>query len=224
MDDGLDLRGTRRDLLSGIPDSYYGFIFHYYRAEVYRETNWRNRLDTTTNWAIVVTAGIVSFTFSYSHISHAALLLNNLVVWFFLYIESRRYRYYSLLRYRTRVMEQHILGPIISGKKPLTRNTNWLVKLAQTLQVPKVTMSRMEALAWRLRRNYVMIFPLLFLVWLGKISLHPVRALSLSDMLQNARLLFIPGELVFAAFWLNVVSAVIFAYYYTIKSHHDDLP
>jgi uncharacterized membrane protein len=40
-----------------------GAIAHLYRAEIYRSTVWRTRLDSTTNWAVVTTGIALSATF-----------------------------------------------------------------------------------------------------------------------------------------------------------------
>lgn len=206
-----------------LPESTYGFIYHYYRAEVYRETNWRNRLDVTTNWAIVVTAAILSFVFTNEDVAHTAILVNFVIVWFFLYVESRRFRYYSMLKDRTRLIETHLLSPLLKlGKLP--PSDIWRKALAVSLNEPKTTMSRLESVAWRLRRNYIMIFPMIFLAWLAKIQTHPVGARSLADVYLNAKLWFIPGEYVISAFFVSIITTVALALYLPTKSNMDDLP
>ena len=50
-----------------------GALAHLYRGEVYRSTIWRTRLDTTTNWAVVVTS--VSFTVAFGSAQATALPL-----------------------------------------------------------------------------------------------------------------------------------------------------
>lgn len=205
-------------------ESAYGFIFHYYRAEVYRETNWRNRLDVTSNWAIVVTAGILSFVFTEEKATHTVILVNFLLVWFFLYIESRRFRYYMILKDRTRLLEKHIFSDVFSGKKVNIKNMRWTKELIDSFHQPKVTMSRIESISWRLRRSYLLIFPILFLAWLAKIQSSPIKAVNLGQMLDNARLWFVPGWLVFYGFLLAVITTVIFALYLPERSDGDDLP
>src|SRR4028119_959467 len=39
-------------------------MVHFYRGEVQRSNTWRNRLDTTTNWAVLTTGATLSFVFS----------------------------------------------------------------------------------------------------------------------------------------------------------------
>ena len=41
-----------------------GVLAHLYRAEVYRSTIWRTRLDNTTNWSIVTMGIALSSSFS----------------------------------------------------------------------------------------------------------------------------------------------------------------
>ena len=38
-------------------------MVHFFRAEVTRANVWRQRLDTTTNWAVVTTGAVISFAF-----------------------------------------------------------------------------------------------------------------------------------------------------------------
>jgi uncharacterized membrane protein len=69
-------------------------MVHFFRAEVARANVWRQRLDTTTNWAVITTGASISLAFTESEISHIVVMLNLLLVTVFLLIEARRYRYY----------------------------------------------------------------------------------------------------------------------------------
>src|SRR5574342_1365485 len=80
-------------------------MVHLFRAEIQRANVWRQRLDTTTNWAVVSTGATLSIAFSQPSIHHAIIILNTLLVMWFLFIEARRYRYYELWSYRVRLME-----------------------------------------------------------------------------------------------------------------------
>src|SRR3989338_6897379 len=162
--------------LESLPESYYGFVYHYYRAEVYRETNWRNRLDTTTNWSIVVTAAMLSFVFSNPQAQPSIILIFFFLFFFFFYTKPRRYRYYSLLRERTRIIEKQILPQIFLGKAKKLNKSRWRERLVKSFTDMKVPMGRLESVAWRLGRNYLLIFPLIFISWLVKIQSFPVPA------------------------------------------------
>lgn len=214
------------DFLENVPESFYGFFFHYYRAEVYRETQWRNRLDVTTNWAIVVSAALLTFAFTEERVPHHVILINFFVVWFFLYVESRRFRYYSVLKERTRLIERQLLAPIFSGEdiENTTKKVDFKNKLVQSFKEPHVVMSRLESIAWRLRRNYIFMFPLLFLVWLVKIQSYPKLAINIQQMFDNARVWFIPGEYVFSGFITAILATLTIAFYIPNASHNDDLP
>jgi uncharacterized membrane protein len=68
-------------------------MVHLYRGEVSRANTWRTRLDGTTNWAVLTTGGTLSFAFSSPSSPHIMILLNSLLIGFFLLIEAHRYRY-----------------------------------------------------------------------------------------------------------------------------------
>src|SRR3970040_1756861 len=67
-------------------------MVHLFRAEIQRANVWRQRLDTTTNWAVVSTGATLSVAFSQPDIHHGIIILNTLLVIWFLFIETRRYR------------------------------------------------------------------------------------------------------------------------------------
>lgn len=209
---------------SEIGDKYFGFLFHYYRAEVYRETNWRSRMDVTSNWAIVVTGAILSFAFGEPRVPHAVIILNYCIVLFFLYIEARRFRTYVMLRERTRLMEKHLLGPVFSGQSVSSAN-EWSAPLVESLSSPRVPMSRVESVAWRLRRQYVFVLPVIFAAWIARIYTVPHAADSLAEAVRQAQLWFIPGNVVFSVFVFSLIACVVLAYVYVPRaSLIDDLP
>ena len=110
------------------PGNLVNAMVHLYRAEVGRANLWRNRLDTTTNWAVVTTAAALTFTFSAAENPHFLLLLVLMLVLTFLLIEARRYSYYALWYYRVRLLEIGFFGSIL----PTTNQVSQLVSsLAQ---------------------------------------------------------------------------------------------
>jgi uncharacterized membrane protein len=54
---------------------YIAAVVHMYRGELYRANAWRMRLDTTTNWAILTTAGLLTFSFGPGTHTHWVMLL-----------------------------------------------------------------------------------------------------------------------------------------------------
>ena len=71
-------------------------MVHLFRAEIQRANVWRQRLDTTTNWAVIATGAALSIAFSQPNVHHGVIILNTLLVTWFLFIEAHRYRYYEL--------------------------------------------------------------------------------------------------------------------------------
>ena len=214
--------GVIKDL-KDLPESYYGFIFHYYRGEVYRETNWRNRMDTTTNWSIVVTAAILSFAFSNENIPHSVILVNYVLVLFFLYIESRRFRYYWQLRQRTRLIEKNLLSGIFGGKEG-KEPIDWKEKLVASFHSHDVGMSRFESIGWRIRRNYFLILRMIFISWIAKVGSYPYRAANIIEFLYNAKVWIFPGVIVLSVFLFSVIAALALALYVPYSEHSSDLP
>ena len=173
-------------------------LCHYYRAEMDRANTWRKRLDVTTNWAIVTTAAFLSVSFGNPKFPHFVIILATIFVLFFLIIESRRYKYFDLWRWRIALLNENFFTQVISpGTRPL--RDNWREMLSSELRNSKFKISFMEAFGRRLRRNYSWIFILLGICWFAKIVIHPTPLEHISDILQRATVFdLIPGSVVLA--------------------------
>ena len=79
-------------------------IAHFYRGEMNRLTAWRSRMDFTTNWAVIAAAGLLSFSFRNPN-ADAIFIVTIATLWFLLTVESRRYRFYDVWRWRVRILE-----------------------------------------------------------------------------------------------------------------------
>ena len=169
-------------------------MVHLFRAEVTRANVWRQRLDTTTNWAVVTTGASISLAFTESEISHIVLILNLLLVTIFLLIETRRYRYYELWSSRIRLMETDFFAAMLVP--PFHPSADWAEGLAENLLLPRFPISNLEALGRRLRRNYLWIYVVVGFAWLAKLWLFPSMAVSLAEMASRAKVGPISGELV----------------------------
>ena len=90
-----------------------GAIAHLYRGEIYRSTLWRTRLDTSTNWSVVSLGIALSVTYASRDASPLPLILVGILIFFFLIIESRRYRYFNVFRARARWLEMHFYAPML---------------------------------------------------------------------------------------------------------------
>lgn len=167
---------------------------HLYRGEVQRSNTWRTRLDSTTNWAVVTTAAALTFVFGDRDNPHVMIILTTLLATVFLYIESRRYRYYELWTSRVRQMETDFFAAMLVP--PYRPDEDWAKNLAGSLLKPEFPISELEALGRRFRRNYVVIFATLALAWIVKVTIHPRQVQSWQEFLDNASVGPFPGGLV----------------------------
>ena len=166
---------------------YLNVLVHFYRAEVGRSTVWRQRLDATTNWAVLTAAGMLSFTFSSPQRTHLTLLLSNFLVLAFLVIEARRYRYFEVYRARVRMLEENFLLPVITRRLESPKGSRWRDQVAEDLDRPKYKCTFPEAMGFRLRRNYIFLFAILLAAWLIKLAIHPVEARSWREIVERMR-------------------------------------
>jgi uncharacterized membrane protein len=169
-------------------------LIHFYRAEITRANTWRNRLDVTTNWAVVSTAAAISFAFSQPDTHHSVIILINALVTLFLFIEARRYRYYEMWSYRVRLIETDFYAAMLVP--PFQPQPTWSQRLADSLLHPKFPITFREAFGRRLRRNYVWIYLILGAAWLAKLFLYASSITSVADFARRARIGIISGELV----------------------------
>ncbi len=161
------------------PAEFNTAMSHFYRGEIQRSNIWRNRLDTTTNWAVLTAAGTLSFVFSSPMNPHFAIPINSLLVAIFLFMEARRYRYYDVWANRVRVLETGYFAPMLSHRM-VPPDKEWADHISADLVAPHFTISTWEAVGRRLRANYIWIFLLLALCWTLKIYIHPVPILATS--------------------------------------------
>jgi uncharacterized membrane protein len=179
------------------PAEFNTAMIHFYRGEVQRSNTWRNRLDTTTNWAVLSAGAMLSFAFSSPSSPHFVIPINSILVAVFLLMEARRYRYYEIWSSRVRVIETGYFAQML-GPDSVPRDEEWSSHLASDLLTPHFTISVWEAIGRRLRRNYVWIFALLALSWNLKVYLYPVPAKSFDEFILRAQVGLVPGWIVFA--------------------------
>ena len=184
-------------------------LSHLYRAEIYRSTVWRTRLDATTNWAVVTTGIALSLAFSSDTASPLPLVLVGLLVAVFLYIEARRYRFFDFWRIRAHVLELYFFGPMLRGQGARIDN-GWNEILYQDYRSPHLHITYTEAAGRRLRRNYGWIFMIQVVAYIGKLLIHPVPLTSLSEFFARATIGPVPGQivllcgLIFHATWMTI--------------------
>ena len=151
---------------------YVVAMSHFYRGEVSRIMVWRQRLDTTTTWAITSTCTIFTVAFSFKEVPHLIFFFNLAIVLIMLWIEARRYRFYDAFRARARMLEAHFLVPIILRQKSKLEG-NWRQLVAEDLLIPAFKVSMFESIGRRLKRNYAFIAFIILSAWITKIFIHP---------------------------------------------------
>jgi uncharacterized membrane protein len=192
------------------PSEFNTAMIHFYRGEVQRSNTWRNRLDTTTNWAVITAGATLSFVFSSPHNPHFVIPINSLLVVIFLLMEARRYRYYEIWSSRVRILETryfaHLLAP-----ETMPNDDVWAEHLAGDLMTPHFTITEWEAVGRRLRRNYLWIFALLALSWNLKVYLSPLPARDFDAFIERAAVGLVPGWIVFVVGVIFNAAIAIFA-------------
>jgi len=183
-------------------------MVHLFRAEVSRANVWRQRLDATTNWAVVTTGAVISFAFTQADISHIVILLNLLLVTMFLVIEARRYRYYELWSTRVRLMETDFFAAMLVP--PFHPSADWAETLAENLLLPHFPISTLEALGRRLRRNYLWIYTIIGAAWMASIWLVPDPIFTWAQFVRRAAIGPIPGE------WIVITVTAFFALVFSL--------
>jgi uncharacterized membrane protein len=186
-------------------------MVHFYRGEVQRSNTWRNRLDTTTNWAVITAGATLSFVFSSPSNPHFVIPINSILVAIFLIMEARRYRYYEIWSSRVRVMETGYFAPMLAPGGSEVYDEEWAAHLAADLITPHFTISEWEAIGRRLRRNYLWIFALLALSWNLKVYLHPLPAYNFDVFLDRATVGLVPGAAILIAGVIFNVAVFLFA-------------
>lgn len=176
-------------------------MVHFFRAEINRANVWRQRLDTTTNWAVVTTGAAISFAFTQVESPHVVILINIALVTLFLSIEARRYRYYELWSYRVRLMETDFFATMLVP--PFHPSPEWAEALSENLLHPDFPISIWEAVGRRLRRNYFWIYAIIGAAWLAKLWLfHPGTAVSWAHFVGRAAIGGISGSWVLLGVFL----------------------
>ncbi|MCX2818188.1 MAG: putative membrane protein [Methanobacteriota archaeon] len=155
-----DIADERSDFLS--------MMAHLYRGELGRTTAWRTRIDRTTNWAVVLTATLLTWAFSSETRPHYVVLVGVATVTVFLGIEARRYRVYDIWRSRVRLLEENVFANALEADG--AEQLNWRELLSDDLREPAVKTPAVEAVSRRLRRVYLPLITVLVGAWVIRLT------------------------------------------------------
>jgi uncharacterized membrane protein len=205
----------RLDLAQVTRSEFVTALIHLYRGEIGEATAWRGRIDTTSHWAIVLSATALSFVFSDNAIErHVLIPIISLFCTFFLAMEARRYRFFDIWRSRARMIEMNFYQPLLAGSKPPM--ADWAERLAQDMEWPRFHMTLWEALGRRLRRNYLGIYGVLLGSWLVVLMTHPTSTTSVPEIIARASVGPFSGQWVFicmVVFYTGLISLAIHSYW-----------
>lgn len=185
------------------PSAFHTAMAHLYRGEMHRMTVWRQRLDVTTNWAILMTGGMTTFALGSAAVPHYVLLLGFALIAVSLFIESRRYQRLHHSRWRLHVMEACYFASMLEGKAGCD-DAAWRETIAHDLREPRMFVSWFTALKVRLRRNYLLLVVFITAVWVTKLFIHPHDPAHLGELWDRLGV----GGVVPS--WMVAVSAGIF--------------
>lgn len=141
---------------------------HLYRGEVHRMQFWRERLDRTTYWAVVLMSALLTWTFSSPDNPHYLLLVGTAALVAFLVIEARRFRGYDIWRGRVRSMQKNVFAYGLDPSAGLA-DPDWRATLSEDYRTPTIRISVEEAVAHRLRRVYLLLFTILIGAWVVRV-------------------------------------------------------
>lgn len=181
-------------------------VVHFYRATVMHADVWRRRLDITTNWSVVITAGIVTFCFSDDERPHSALLFALFFVALFALMEARRYQMYDFWRHHVRLLNRFYIAPSLGDDTSLQtgRAAHELGALARTLGTNQPRITLLQALGYRIRRNYGYLFLGIVVLWLIKLMAFSGEWSTWSGLIAHAHLGALSG-------WWSVGFVVVFS-------------
>jgi uncharacterized membrane protein len=208
-DDGpaTDGEGPDPDVGEGLLDVDMGpssALAHLYRGEVHRMKFWRERLDQTTNWAVIVMGAILTYAFSNEANPHYVILIGNVAITLFLVIEARRYRAYDVWRSRVRTLQENVWAPGLDPTQPV--DSEWRRELANDYRNPALKITAEEAVAHRLRRVYLPMFSILNGAWVVRVTAFGGESWPASAAVGE-----IPGTAVTAAVVVLFAAATVIA-------------
>lgn len=197
--------GEQREVGRGLFEEDMGpgsSMAHLYRGEIHRMRFWRERLDQTTYWAIVIMSAILTWTFSSRSNPHYLLLLGTAALTAFLTIEARRYRGYDIWRGRVRTLQKNVFAYALDPSAGL-EDPAWREKLSRDYRTPAMKITTEEAIAHRLRRIYLLLLTITLSAWVIRVTAFATRPWPASASIGE-----IPGlavTAVVAAFYLVCV-------------------
>jgi uncharacterized membrane protein len=182
---------------------FHTAIAHLYRGEMQRMTVWRQRLDITSNWAILLTVALITFTLGSSEVPHYTLLLGLALIGISVLFEGRRYCHLHHSGWRLYLIERGYFSDLLDPKDAAPLG-HWRATLAEDLRRPRLLLSWFAGTRVRLRRNYLLIFYFVTGAWVTKVFMHAERPVTTAKIYEQLAV----GELIPP--WFVAVTAFLF--------------
>ena len=185
-------------------------IMHVYRGELQRINNWRQRMDRTTNWAIVITSGIITFALANPNVPHWVVLAGLFLIYVMLFIEARRYRHFDQWRGRVRTLEQMFISKFFD--RELEVDEIWTKALSKDFIEPHYKITWQEAVARRIKRIYVWLIIVFLGSWMGKLYIHPEKATTWNEFFGRIAGPLEPstGLMIFGIILVGIIASTIY--------------
>lgn len=186
------------------PTAFVTATSHLYRAEMNRMLVWRQRLDITTNWAIILATALTTFTLGSKEVPHYILLLGLSLIFISILLEGRRYRHLHHSKWRLYLLESGFFSEVIDPASVSQAAPDWRQLLAADLRHTHFSLSWLTAMRLRLRRNYLLVIAFITAVWVAKLFIHPQRPESFAAFFSRI------GVGSFLPPWFVAMTAVLF--------------
>lgn len=189
-------------------DDFLSLMGHAYRGEMGRATSWRTRIDRTTNWAVVLTATLLTWAFSGEGRPHYILLIGIVMMTVFLGIEARRYHMFDIWRSRVRIFEENVFANALDPEG--VEQSNWRELLSDDFREPTMKTPVVEAVSRRLRRVYFALISVLVVSWLVRLI---VFATTPTGIIGTATVGQVPGEVVLVSIGMYYAAVLILTFW-----------
>lgn len=185
-------------------------VSHLYRAEMNRMSVWRQRLDVTSNWAVILATALTTFTLGSADVPHYTLLLGLALVFISILLEGRRYRHLHHSKWRLYLLESGFFANMLSPPTKSDPSPDWKRLLAADLRHTHFSISWLTGMRLRLRRNYLLVISFMSAVWVAKLFIHPTRVTNLAEFYARLHVGdFIPSWFVAATALVFLVTAAL---------------
>ncbi|WP_137290329.1 DUF2270 domain-containing protein [Natronorubrum halophilum] len=212
MDDTSDRLETQDEEVAADagtdPETFLSLLPHFYRGSVSQAVSAQDRLDRTTDWAITLIAALLSVVFASEDMPAYLLLIGLILLAMFLFFEVRRYRFYDVWRSRVRFVQENTFANAFDPAG-IEHHPNWREEIADDLRQPTFKVSYLEALSRRVRRVYALLFIVVGVAWVSKITLFTPEA----QWTEAAELPGIPGLAVATVIALFYIAVLLVAFW-----------